>query len=107
MSWIFSEVPKHKTSLIRNKQYAGKVNYRFKGTDKPAIQFSLKELVDDETEGHLEAQYSGLEIYAKDIGLVYYYKEISDELRLQYQLVDIYPMAKLEAKFKKQHEIQE
>jgi len=107
LSWLFSETPKHKTTLIRNKQYAGGVNYRFKGEDKEAIQFSLKELIDDETEGHLEAQYSGLEIYAKDIGLVYYQKEVNESLQLQYQLVDIYPMKELEAKFNTLNEVQE
>ncbi len=107
LSWLFSEEPFHKTSLVRNKQYAGKIKYRFKGEDKPAIQFSLKELIDDEREGHLEAEYNGLEIYAKDIGLVYYNKEISKDLQLQYQLVDIYPMAQLEEKFNKQYEVKE
>ncbi|MFT5167399.1 MAG: hypothetical protein ACI8P3_002636 [Saprospiraceae bacterium] len=102
MKWVFSEEPLYSTTLIRNRRYIGEKQYQYKGTDYDAVMFSLRELVDDFNDGHLETQTSGIEVYAKGIGLVYYKKNISKNLILEYELVDQYTMAELEEKFKSQ-----
>ncbi len=97
LKWIFQEEPEISTTLIRNRRYMGKTKYTFKNKACDAVSFKLTELVDDFNNGHLEPpQYSGQEIYAKGLGLVYYKKEINDNLTLEYELVDTFSMKKLE-----------
>lgn len=98
LQWTFSEVPLHRISLTRNRQYREKTTFAFRGKRLPAIVFDLRELIDDERVGHLEREYTGMEVYAEGIGLVYYRKEIGDDMVLEYQLKDIYPMADFEKK---------
>lgn len=98
--WTFQKAPLRTTTLIRNRRYIGKDSYNFQGEARECVAFEVKELIDDFDEGHLEQQYSGLELYAKDIGLVYYKKEISTDFVLEYELADIYPMKRLEKRFK-------
>jgi hypothetical protein len=99
MKWVFSTEPLYSTTLIRNRRYIGEQKYQYKGVVYDAVKFSLREVIDDFNDGHLETQTSGLEVYAKDIGLVYYKKNISKNLTLEYELVDQYTMAELEKKF--------
>ncbi|MBR9921427.1 MAG: hypothetical protein GYB31_11365 [Bacteroidetes bacterium] len=88
------------TTLYRNRQYMGDTTIVFQDREYHAIQFYVRELVDIEDEGHTEHEFDGLEIYAKNIGLVYSRKNISEEFVLEYALYDRYPMTKLEARFK-------
>ena len=104
LTWTFNEAPLHRTSIVRNRQYNGRVQFKFKGETYEAVKFENKEMLDDDNEGHLETVYNGLEVYAKGLGLVYYHKEIGDQMDLQYQLKAIYPMSELEAKFKTRNE---
>ena len=98
LQWTFSEEPLKTTTLIRNRRYIGTEKFPYKGEMRDCVAFQLKELVDDYDEGHFEQQYSGVELYAKGIGLVYYKKEINKNLSLEYELADIYPMKTLEEK---------
>lgn len=100
LEWTLNEEPLHKISLTRNRQYREKTTFAFQGRREPAVVFDLRERVDDEQEGHLETEYTGMEVYAKGIGLVYYRKEIGEELQLEYQLKDVYSMLEFEKKFK-------
>ena len=99
MTWTFSENPLMTTTLIRNRRYIGETKYTYQGEVYECVEFELKELVDDFNNGHFEKEYEGTELYAKGIGLVYYKKSI-DNIVLEYGLKDIYPMEKLEQKFK-------
>ena len=100
LKWIHQEEPEISTSIIRNRKYAGKTSYDFKNKKQEAISFDLKELVDDFNNGHWERQYNGKEIYAKNLGLVYYKKEIDENFILEYELVDTFSMKKLEEMYR-------
>ena len=99
MKWAFSENPLVTTTLIRNRRYIGESKYTYQNKIYPCVEFHLKELVDDFNNGHFEKEYSGKEIYAKGLGLVYF-KKVIDDIVLEYELADVYPMEKLEQKFK-------
>lgn len=100
MKWTFSEEPLHTTTLIRNRRYIGDDRYTDKGQEKEAVVFSVQEVIDDFNNGSLETKTNGTEIYAKDLGLVYFKKRISENFVLEYELSDIYSMDQLEQKFK-------
>ena len=89
------------TTLIKNRRYVGDTTYVFKDKSFPGVIFEVKELVelDDKEQGGMEPQWDGEEIYAKNIGLVYFEKELG-ETPLTYALFDRYPMTVLEQKFK-------
>lgn len=67
-----------------------------------AVKFSVAEILDDYFDGHLETKTKGEEIYAENLGLVYFKKQIGDGLTLEYELVETYGMDKLEEKAKQQ-----
>jgi len=99
INWVSPLQPERKTTLIRNRKYTGMEGYTFNGKQYDAIRFSVKDLIETEEEGFQEIQYSGEEIYARGIGLVYYRKEITKELVLEYKLKEIYSMKDFEQKF--------
>lgn len=98
--WTDPFDPDHQTAILRNRYYAGDTTVTFRGEDYPAVVFQLRELLEDDRAGVFEQAYTGLEIYAKGLGLVYYRKAFSEKLSLAYRLTDRYPMAQLEAQFK-------
>lgn len=89
------------TTLIKNRRYVGDSTYVFEKKKLPSVAFEVKELVelDDKEQGGMEPQWQGREIYAKNIGLVFYEKQLG-ETPLTYSLYDRYPMTVLEEKFK-------
>ncbi|MBX2870535.1 MAG: hypothetical protein KTR30_00490 [Saprospiraceae bacterium] len=89
------------TTLIKNRRYVGDTTFVFKKKKLPSVAFEVKELVelDDKEQGGMEPQWDGREIYAKNIGLVFYEKQLG-ETPLTYALFDRYPMTVLEDKFK-------
>ncbi len=89
------------TTLIKNRRYVGDTTFVFKKKKFPGVAFEVKELVelDDKEQGGMEPQWDGKEIYAKNIGLVFYEKQLG-ETPLTYALFDRYPMTVLEKKFK-------
>lgn len=90
-------------TLIKNRRFAGDTTIVFQGKTHPAVQFHLRELFAFDQNGVLETEYDSKEIYAKDIGLVYYRKDISEGVVLEYRLADCYPMAQLEARFRERY----
>jgi len=101
IKWIVQPEPLVTTTLIRNRRYIGDTSYVYKGRELDCIYFELRELIEgyQEGEGYVEPEYTGIEIYAKDIGLVYYRKDIAENTSLAYELADIYTMDVLEQKF--------
>lgn len=100
LKWTFSKNPEVSTTMIKNRRYAGKTTYKYQGKPVDAVVFDIKELVDDYNEGHWEKQYTGKEIYAKGIGLVYYEKTIDDNFVLKYALKAVFSMEELEERFR-------
>ena len=103
LKWDSGGTDRSSTTLIRNRRYMGKTTYPFKGAAQDCVEFELKELVElyVESEGYAEPELVGKELYARNIGLIYYKKQLSGNQVLEYELADIYGMNELEAKFKK------
>ena len=93
--------------VIKNRRFAGDTVIRYQGLTYNAVKFDLRELFEYDKEGVLEQEYTGEEIYARGLGLVYYRKDIADDFQLEYRLVDRYPMEQLEAKFRTLYGIQD
>ncbi len=74
------------TTLIRNRQYAGDTTYTVQGQSYQAVHFYVRELIDVESEGHIEQEYDGGEIYARDLGLVFFVKNVTPEFKIAYRL---------------------
>ena len=98
--WRDAENPKQKIRLIRNRHFMGDATYSYKNKSVDCVRFLVKELLEIEEEGFQEFTYQGTELYAKDIGLVYFKKVIEDNVVQEYELVDRYDMSTLEQKFK-------
>ena len=56
------------------------------GKSIPAIRFSTDDTFETERDGWTSTTWSGEEIYARGIGLVYYRRKISDQLSLEFSL---------------------
>jgi len=101
ISW-FSSIDSATNTIIRNRRYQGKTAFEFKGKRYDAIEFSVRELIENEQEGTLKVELEGKEIYAQGLGLVYVSKKaIGSPFEQTYQLYDRYPMKQLEEKFGK------
>lgn len=86
-------------TLVRNRQFDSDTTVVFNGKTLPAVKFNTRELVDQEVKGHLELEFGGMEVYAKNIGLIYFKKNIDGWL-MQYRLANIYNTGDFEEKFK-------
>ena len=73
-------------SLTRNRRYLGKTQYTIDGQTYDCARFLLREMLTTDREGMTKSQWVGTELYAKNLGLVYYRKEISPNYILEYQL---------------------
>ena len=87
-------------SIVRNRYFEGDTTIELQGRKYRAVKFATKESYEMDNYGVFETQYSGIEIYAKGIGLAYYKKNISPELTLEYRLAARYPMKTLEERFR-------
>lgn len=105
VKWIVQQEPLTTATLIRNRRYIGDTSYVYQGRALDCIYFELREVVEgyQEEEGYIEPELSGIEIYAKDLGLVYYKKELNGNTSLAYELADIYDMKQLEEKARAVH----
>lgn len=94
-------------TLIKNRRFLGDTTLTIGEQKYDCIAFEVRELLEREENGYLEKEFSGLELYAKGVGLVYYKKDIADDLTLEYQLARRYPMTELEDQFRQQLEAQD
>jgi len=100
IKWDDPEPTGTEYTLIRNRQFAKDTTYIYQEKEHQAVKFYVRELIDNFNQGHLETEYDGMEIYAKDLGLVYFEKNVSKEFIIKYKLKDTYPMTVLEKKFR-------
>jgi len=98
--WTELENPSQKVRLIRNRHFMGDAVYRYKGKKIDCVRFLIKELIEVEEEGFQELQFQGVELYAKNIGLVYYKKMFDGKVVQEYELVDRFLMTELERRFR-------
>lgn len=101
VKWVVSPEPLTTATLIRNRSFLGDTTYVHQGKEYPCVAFEVRELVESfiEGDGYAEPEFKGIEFYAKDIGLVYYKKQVSEDFMVEYELVDRYDMDVLERKF--------
>ena len=98
--WRDYSQPNQKYRLIKNRHYMGEDTYTYKGQSFPCVRFLNRELLEIEEVGFQEVTYNSVELYAKNIGLVYFRKEIEGNIVQEYELADIYDMTILEEKFR-------
>ena len=81
-------------TLIKNRQYDTDTIFNFNNTMYDCVKFDVKELVEygSEEDGYTEPGFSGVEVYAKSIGLVHYTKETEDGTFMKYTLLKRYPL---------------
>jgi hypothetical protein len=81
-------------TLKRKKRYIRDTVWVMDAEELPAVVFSLQEELETfrADMGATESTWSGMEIYARGIGLVYYTKEISPEYTKAYRLKNRYAM---------------
>lgn len=99
LQWNDRTFPGRTTTLIRNRRFIGFEKWEWQNKKVDCAVFEVREIVETEEEGFQEIQLNGIERYAKGFGLVYYEKQLGDELLLQYSLFDRYPMKILEDKY--------
>ena len=91
-------------TLVKNRRYLKDSVITFEEKNYDAVVFGVRELLEYDKDGVFEQAFNGRELYAKGLGLVYYEKEISKDLRLGYRLIVRYPMSQLEDTFKQRIE---
>ncbi len=90
MSWNVPSDSVHVQTLIRNRRFLRDTTFLFKDRTYQAVVFEIRELSDDDnSKGHLEVEVNGIEVYARELGLVYYrLKTLDGRLLQEYQLVN-------------------
>jgi hypothetical protein len=88
--------------VIKNRRFIGDTLFNWNKQIIPAIFFKVREKIEVEKEGVSGQLFEGLEIYAKGIGLVYYEKQVSEDIRIAYRLVKQMSMEELEKKWEKE-----
>jgi hypothetical protein len=72
--------------LERRRRFLGDTSWTFEGKEIPAIKFSTEDKFETEEIGWTTSEWKGLEVYALNYGLVYYRRNISKDLRLEFEL---------------------
>ena len=72
--------------LQRRRRFVGDTTWVIYGKSIPAIRFSTEDTFETERDGWTSSTWSGEEIYARGMGLVYYKRKISDQLSLEFSL---------------------
>lgn len=76
--------------LQRRRRFIGETLWKNNdGKSIPAIHFRSEDTFETERDGWSNSTWYGEEIYAKDIGLVYYKRDISSQMKLEYRLEKI------------------
>lgn len=85
-------------SVLRNKHFLGFTTYSFKGQEYDCVKLGIREetKVGSPEEGYQTFKAYTEELYAKNLGLVYYKKNIDNVRTLEYGLADTLSMQALE-----------
>ncbi len=90
-------------ALNRERNYLAKGEYAYKGERLECVIFKTLENIEHfvADDGYLEPSFPGVEIYAKGLGLVYYKKQLSENVNIEYELYATYSMEEFEKKYKR------
>jgi hypothetical protein len=80
--------------LQRRRRFLGDTTWQWKGETIPAVRFHTDDQLETEEVGWTTSAWRGEEIYAAKIGLVYYRREISKHLVIEFELEAIEKMKK-------------
>jgi hypothetical protein len=75
--------------LARRRKFDGDTVWFFGKKERPAVRFTVEDTFETERVGWSSSQWSGEEIYARGIGLVYYKRQITNDLSLEFGLNEI------------------
>lgn len=88
-------------NLRRSRKYLQDTSYHIMGKERACLAFSVKESISYNNQGeYLEYQSDILELYAEQLGLVYFKKVIQNRLSEEFKLVRQFPMDTLTQKAK-------
>ncbi len=81
-------------TMVRNRHFEQLSEYSYKNKNYECAEFLTNELyeIDHKEDGFLEYKGTMKELYARDVGLIYYKKEINERITLEYELFDVYSM---------------
>lgn len=99
VKWRPAGQPQAEITLGKTRRYLGDTTFVFQDKSYDCVRFEVHELFQQDQEGVLEQEYEGVEWYAKNLGLVYFRKNITEDFVIEYQLIDRYPMEQLEEKY--------
>ena len=82
------------TTIIKNRQFEGDTTINIAGHKYQTARFRVKELVSmgNEKDGYTEPEFSGVEHYGKNTGLIHYKKEAEGKTIFEYALKKRYPL---------------
>lgn len=72
--------------LTRSRMFYQDTMWEFNGKKIPAAVFKVDDKFETEAVGWTATDWAGREIYAKDLGLVYYLRQITDKMRVEFAL---------------------
>jgi hypothetical protein len=72
--------------LERRRRFIEHTTWTDHGKAIPAVRFKTEDAFETERDGWTSSAWTGEEVYALDIGLVYYRRKISDQLSLEFEL---------------------
>ncbi len=75
--------------LQRRRKFAGDTVWTWADKTLPAVRFTTSDQLETERDGWTNSAWSGEEIYAEGVGLVYYARNISPQFRLAFRLEKI------------------
>jgi hypothetical protein len=78
--------------VIRNRRFIKDTLIELWNKEVPAVVFEIKEAIDYDKEGTLTVEGKGIEIYAREIGLVHSAKTIQDMIHIAIELDTIVEM---------------
>lgn len=102
IQWKSKEKDASVYRVIKNRRFIGDTLFNWNKQIIPTIFFKVREKIEVEKEGVTGQLFEGLEVYAKGIGLVYYEKQVSEDIRIAYRLVKQMSMGELEKKWEKE-----
>ena len=75
--------------LIRNRRFIGYENREVLGNIKSCAKFKLDERIISNLDGSIELKLKGVEYYAKNIGLVYRRRSLTEDTQFEQELIEV------------------